>query len=64
MDERNRIIALPAYLGDGFEVAGMKWVYSPFGLGLLDVALGQLVMRLALDQGVGTVLESFFPATT
>jgi ornithine cyclodeaminase len=36
-------------------------VFSPFGLGVLDVAVAQLVTRLAIDAKVGTVLESFIP---
>jgi len=39
-------------------------VFSPFGLGVLDVAVAQLVTTLALDAKVGTVLESFIPDTT
>ena len=38
-------------------------VFSPFGLGVLDVAVAKLVTTLAIDGKVGTVLESFIPDT-
>jgi 2,3-diaminopropionate biosynthesis protein SbnB len=37
----------------------MMTVFSPFGLGVLDLAVGQLVRDQALARGAGTVIESF-----
>lgn len=37
-------------------------IYNPFGLGALDMALGNLAYELAETAGVGTVLDSFLPA--
>jgi N-[(2S)-2-amino-2-carboxyethyl]-L-glutamate dehydrogenase len=34
-------------------------VFSPFGLGILDVAVGQLVRTLGLKHNVGTIITSF-----
>jgi ornithine cyclodeaminase len=48
----------PARRGDG-SIA----VFSPFGLGVLDVALGQLVVDRARAAGVGIRIDSFFPMT-
>ena len=36
-------------------------IFSPFGLGVLDLALGQLAYKLALEQNQGTIIQSFFP---
>ena len=36
-------------------------VYSPFGLGVLDVAVAGLVERFARRRGLGVELEGFFP---
>jgi 2,3-diaminopropionate biosynthesis protein SbnB len=36
-------------------------VFSPFGLGVLDLAVSRLVRDLALEQGWGTIIRSFLP---
>jgi N-[(2S)-2-amino-2-carboxyethyl]-L-glutamate dehydrogenase len=37
-------------------------IVSPFGLGILDLAVGQLARERALEQGVGTRIPNFLPA--
>lgn len=49
----------PARKGDG-SVA----VFSPFGLGVLDVAVGKLVADAALALGRGVHIPSFFPSAS
>jgi N-[(2S)-2-amino-2-carboxyethyl]-L-glutamate dehydrogenase len=36
-------------------------VFSPFGLGILDLAVGKLVRDLALKQNQGTIIRSLLP---
>ena len=38
-------------------------VFSPFGLGVLDLAVGKLVRDLARQQGLETVISSFVPGS-
>jgi ornithine cyclodeaminase len=38
-------------------------IFSPFGLGILDLAVAHFMFEQALRQGVGTVINSFFPAS-
>ena len=37
-------------------------IFSPFGLGVLDIALAAYVFQQGIEKGLGTVVKSFFPA--
>jgi ornithine cyclodeaminase len=41
--------------------AATKTVFNPFGLGVLDIAVGKLVRDWGLNRGEGMVIPSFFP---
>jgi ornithine cyclodeaminase len=44
------------------ESRGKVTVFSPFGLGILDLAVSQLVCDLARHRKIGDVIESFLSA--
>jgi N-[(2S)-2-amino-2-carboxyethyl]-L-glutamate dehydrogenase len=37
-------------------------IFSPFGLGILDIAVAAYVFEQGIGKGLGTVMKSFFPA--
>ena len=48
---------LPARAG------GRPVMFSPFGLGILDLAVAHLACRLADGQNAGTIIGDFLPTT-
>jgi N-[(2S)-2-amino-2-carboxyethyl]-L-glutamate dehydrogenase len=51
-------------LGEITISAGTPAIFSPFGLGVLDLAVGSLVHRMAVDSGQAITIPNFFADTT